>query len=183
MPNYTKAKPEKPISQEEIKRLIDSTDNHEIRSLIIYLWIYGVRVSEALSVTVEDFWVQDNMLYVKSHTLKNPNIDYRVLPAPLDTPFINILRGYLSLVKTGKVWPRSRQYAWQKLHDIDPEYCPHRFRHNRLQRLADGPDKDDEKGASAFEIRDFAGHSSTKPAESYVRRVSVKKAVKRIGIK
>ena len=52
---------------------------------------------------------------------------------------------------------------WQKLKALNPKVSPHAFRYSRLQDLAD-------RGATSWELRDWAGWADTRPAEAYVQR-------------
>jgi len=174
-----------PIS--EVKKTIQGQTREWPKSLIAFLYIFGVRISEALDVKVKDieFDHEEDLVGVtirlgKKREAKGPYTqEIHTVWAPLETAFMPIfLRRLRARSKGGsknsRLWPYTRQASWYHINKVNPELSHHVFRHSRLQHLAD-------QGATPWELRDFAGWEDTRPAEDYVKRS--KKRVKNLAKK
>ena len=176
MPQYLHADPKRKLTIKTLDQFMQSRAEPWVKILFVYLYYFGVRISEALAVTVEDFVVlefEDEIyLSVTSITLKNPTQDTRVLWVPRSEPYIDELLGYLKYRDTGKVWSYSRQWARVKLQETLPWITPHGFRHNRLDDFA-------QKGETPYALKSWAGWSDIRPGDAYVQSVDTRRIAKR----
>ena len=175
MPNYKYTDPDRPVDPSIFRTWLEKAPSDRYRSLLAFIYIFGPRVSEATHVKFSDYYFEGTQEKTEKFcvwipTLKNKGLDYRLLKANIKTPFLDIVVKYLTENKAleGSPWPWlvSRIQVWRVFHKIDPDCIPHKFRHNRLTKFA-------ERGATAFEIRDFAGHTDTRPASSYIKNSGV----------
>lgn len=173
MPQYLHADPRRKLTKKTLDQMIQSPAETWVKALFVYLYYYGVRISEALAVSVEDFAVDEqNFLSVNSITLKNPTQDTRTLWVPVDSPHIDFLLTYIKDTDAGKLWTYSRQWARVKLQETYPWITPHGFRHNRLDDFA-------QLGENPYALKSWAGWSDIRPGDSYVQSVDTKKMAKR----
>jgi integrase len=131
LPKYFTAEEVQQILSEDLKE-----SNYKQYFLCLFLWNTGVRVSEALSVKVED--VDLRGMAMKIWTLKRKNNNERVVP--LQSQFIGEVAVWISEkgLKRGDVFfPFNRKTAYNyvreacKLAGIEDERChPHTFRHS-----------------------------------------------------
>jgi len=175
MPQYKfKRDPANLVSVEEAGRMIKSAKHDWLKALISFLYLFGCRISEALEVRRGDFWIENNYLAVRMKILKKRKKkkssgpygdgDFHILRVSLDAPFVKkILIPYLKKIKNreSRVFPVSRQLAWRKMKDLNPNISPHIFRHDRLLKFA-------LKGATGVELMDWAGWSDMRPARNYL---------------
>lgn len=175
-PNYLHADPKRKLTNKTLDYFMQSKAEPWVKTLFVYLYYYGVRISEALAVVVEDFVVSEDdelkYLSVTSLTLKNPTQDSRVLWVPMTQPYIQELLGYIKYKDTGKLWSYSRQWARVKLQQTLPWITPHGFRHNRLDDFA-------QKGENPYALKSWAGWSDIRPGDSYVQAVDTRKMAER----
>lgn len=171
MPNYIHADPKRKLTENTLKYFMASNADPWVKTLFIYLYYYGVRISEALAVKVEDFEVTEyqgrSFLVVVSLTLKNQTDKSRRLWVPMGEPYINELLGYIKYKDTGRLWTYTRQWSRIKLQEILPWFTPHGARYNRMDDMAMG-------GISAFKLKSWAGWSSVKMADVYVSAASTR---------
>jgi len=160
MPEYKTAKPDKPIEVKAIQVYLNKCDLPWLRALIVFLWIYGVRITEALKLSKSDFERKEGFLYVNCPPLKTLENKRRFLPVKLDTSFLEVLLEYLDNVED-LLWPIHRTTVWRKLKKLDIELCPHRYRHNRLTKIA-------LTRAHPMEIMSWAGHSKIGTSMKYI---------------
>jgi len=178
MGKYKFSRDELTIPLEEIKRTIKAQSRPWMRSLIGFLYIYGARISEALKVRVKDveFDREKKLVGVyiqvalkgEKKTVGPFTSDPHVVWAPLDTTFMPLFLDRVKVKSKGgmpktRLWPYTRQAAWYHINKVNPRLSPHTFRHSRLQHLAD-------QGLSIYDLRDFAGWTDTRQAETYVKR-------------
>ena len=176
MPQYLHAEPRRKLTLKTLEGFMQSDAEPWVKNLFIYLYYYGVRISEALAVRVEDFIVTEDegeaFLSVTSITLKNPNQDDRVLWIPMSEPYLRELLGYIKYKNTGRLWTYTRQWARVKLQQTLPWITPHGFRHNRLDDFA-------QRGENPYALKSWAGWSDIRPGDSYVQSVDTKKMARR----
>lgn len=143
------------ISREELVRVLAEInelfkyDSEEkvlmYQSLICFLFLSGVRISEALLLKRKDFWHSDGFLNVRVPILKrgkrkSKHLDEeRILffkDSEKNKDLLELITDYVGL-KKGKdfVWPVGRVRVW-KIFDKFNLY-PHLFRHTRAQIFAD----------------------------------------------
>jgi len=161
MPEYKTAKPKKPIEVEDMEVYLEGSKEGWMRALIVFLWVYGVRIEEALSLKGDDFFEAEGFLWVNCPPNKNLQQPRRVLPVSLDTTFLSHLVEYVRSKKGSLIWPQSYVTVWRRLKDLDVELCPHRFRHNRATQYA-------LKRAHPYELQAWLGHSDIRTASKYI---------------
>jgi len=166
LPIY-KYRREEPLSREEIQNMIENVHDLAVKALIVFLYLYGTRISEALKLLRSDFWIEGKYLAVKIPISKKrksagPTVPSHILRVSLDAPFMNILLEYLEIKKNHeKLWEFNRVKVWRIIKKLNPNCSPHFFRHSRLRKLA-------EKGATEMVLMDWAGWSDPRPAGKYI---------------
>ena len=174
MGKYTIADPEYRITLEDIEKAIKTnTKKVWVNALIICLYYYGLRISEALALAPRDFKLYTHKksgrkyLQIRSSTLKNRNNKHRTLYVPTDQPFIEDLYNYAKASHSPRVFEYSRQWARVQIQLLMPQVSPHVFRHNILNDLA-------QSGLNEFSLESFAGWSDARPAKNYVQKVNAR---------
>jgi len=173
VPRYKYSRRDLVIPEAEVEAMIIGASHLWLQAMIAFLYIYGCRVSEALGVQLRDCSMEGGYLRVRIGVLKKRvkgpfEADPHQVYARRQAPFMRYLMAYIQAVSKGgslerELWPYSRQWVWQKIKALNPKVSPHAFRHSRLQDLAD-------RGATPWELRDWAGWRDTRPAEAYVQR-------------
>jgi len=174
MPRY-KFKRDSYLSREEVVDMIDRAEQPWLKAIIALLYLYGLRISEALKLKPQDLSIEDKKLLVvrvqlsKKRKKATPIEPTHVLRVTMRKDLAEILRPLLhfwlkreSLHPDEPLWKWSRKTVWAKIKELNPLCSPHFFRHSRLYRLA-------ELGASAAVLQDFAGWSDFRPASSYIQ--------------
>lgn len=139
----------------------------QLKVMLVVLYYTGIRIGEALSLRPQDITnTEDGYIHIDALVFKNKKMQgkRRALDIPLSVATVNLKEyalhrqgeGYHTIFDYGKRW---FEYRFKEL---SPELSPHRFRHNRLSRLA-------ESGVDSYAIRDWAGHSDTRPASAYIQ--------------
>lgn len=112
--------------KEYIRQAINRIENPSHGMLIKFLWMSGVRITEAISLTKGSIDFQNYT--VKLKWLKSRKYHYRI--APLHPVLRDILHVYTAAMKLeDKIFPISRQRAWQ-LAQIYLKGHPHQLRHS-----------------------------------------------------
>lgn len=154
------------ITPQVFSDMLRGSDTPWVRSLLVYLYLFGVRITEAVRLNRSDLVIEalDGVEYLVSNspTVKNRKVHSRRLYIPLDAPHMDILLSYMRVQGDERMWRYSRGWAWKKVTDLNEDISPHIFRHNRLTRLA-------QNEATAFQIQSFAGHSDLRPASAYIQ--------------
>jgi len=162
MPEYKTAKPKEEITLEDLDVWLKNCEDKVIRSLLVCLWIYGVRISEALTLRREDFSKVADGIQLRTITLKRGGPESRVLWAADNTPHIQDMVSHVfTLDQMSKVYPMHRQTAWRKLKRLHETLCPHRFRHNRATKFAIAR-------ATPYEIQNWLGHTDVRMSSKYI---------------
>jgi len=165
----------------EVEGMIKRAPYLWLKSLIAFLYLYGPRISEAIGVQGRHIYVdppsqpkylaaQIGILKTRTAAKGGPfKIRPHILKVPLEHPFTDTIRKhrdrltaiqYLYMISPTK--QSSRTLATAKMKQLNRNCSPHLFRHSRLMKLA-------LKGATAFQLRDWAGWTDIRPAMSYVR--------------
>jgi integrase len=167
MPKYGFQRKE-PLSPDEVKGMIHATDSIPMKALIAFLYLYGVRIGEALKLTKLDFNVYARSIKVTIQVEKRKQTGPILWKHPLTVKirpendlFIQAILAHLGMVSEGKIWRMNRTTAWRKIHRLNPQCSPHIFRHTRNRRLVD-------RGADAIALMDWNGWSDTRPAANYL---------------
>lgn len=179
MGGYIHADPEYRITLEDIDTAIkNNKENPWVNALIICLYYYGLRISEALALNPRDFKLFKHKksgreyLQVRSPTLKNRTNKSRTLYVPLDQPYIQQLYEYVRSVHSPRVFDYSRQWARVRIQKLLPFVSPHVFRHNILNDMA-------QQGLNEFSLEGWAGWSDARPAKNYVQKVKARETADR----
>lgn len=172
MPNYLHADPKRKITEKTLDYFMQSPAEPWVKALFIFLYYFGVRISEALAVQSSDVEVLDDLVHVTVVTLKNKTQDSRRLWVPVDAPYVGYFLSYVKQRDGVKLWGYSRQWARVKLQEVYPWITPHGFRHNRLDDFA----QDD---FTPFALKSWAGWSDVRPAESYTQAYDTRKMAER----
>lgn len=111
---------------EYIKKKIDNTTNEKQRMLLRFLWMTGVRVTEAIGVTKENIDFRNHTIKVR--WLKNRKYQHRMIPIhPL---LLDVLRVFSANLKLSeRLFSYSRQWAWRIVRKRMGGH-PHQFRHS-----------------------------------------------------
>lgn len=97
-------------NREEVNELIDRVANHEHQMLLRFLWMSGVRVTEAVGLRKMDIDAEHYVMRVR--WLKSRK--YRERVVPLHPRLRDLLRLYTATMKAeDRVFPITRQRAWQ----------------------------------------------------------------------
>lgn len=96
--------------REEINRLLNLIGNHEHQMLLKFLWMSGVRVTEAVNLKKQD--IDFNNYVMRVRWLKSRKYKERMVP--LHPQLLELLRLYTANLKAdNRVFPITRQRAWQ----------------------------------------------------------------------
>lgn len=96
--------------RDEVNLLLDRVPNHEHQMLLRFLWMSGVRVTEAVSLRKIDIDIENYVMRVR--WLKSRKYKERVVP--LHPRLRDLLRLYTATLKAeDRVFPITRQRAWQ----------------------------------------------------------------------
>jgi len=170
MPKYKFKRQDKRIEETECAYLINSMPSFQLKAIIATLYVTGARISEILALTPRDIRVnrKEKLIEINIISLKRKEKEEKPFPTarPLsfnkDTPFIKLLTNYVKDHKTqDKLFYISREMVWYHIKKASESCSPHIFRHSRLQKLAD-------LGATAHQIRMFAGHKKLGSSISYI---------------
>lgn len=174
MPRYS-YKRRSYLGRDEVLSMVDSAKHLWLKALICLLYLYGMRISEALRLKPSDFrveyhkWLACRVELAKKRKASGPVDPTHVLRVNFKkeslSPFILPLVKYVADRKQRfprePLWTFDRTTLWKKLKELNPNCSPHFFRHNRLYKLA-------EKGATAAVLRDWAGWADLRPASNYI---------------
>ncbi len=109
-----------------INEKIDAIENYKHKMLMKFLWMSGVRITEALGFKKGDIDFKNYTFQVK--WLKSRKYHYRIVPMhPMLKNILEVYTAPMTLDK--KVFPITRQRAWQ----LTKKYLdgnPHKFRHS-----------------------------------------------------
>lgn len=124
--NFVKQDIRKYWTKEQIDSMLESIKNHKHKMLIRFLWMSGVRITEAINLKKGDIDFNNYLMKVK--WLKSRKWNERVLP--IHPTLKNILEVYTAPLKESDlIFPMSRQRAWQ-LTKKHLNGHPHQLRHS-----------------------------------------------------
>jgi len=171
------------VLRDDIGKLLDLPENNPIeirdKALVWFLLGTGTRISEALSLNVEDIDFRTGSCQVlgkgrKKRTIYIPSKALKLLRRYMET--FNLTQGPLFLNMQGQaLTDRGARYI---LHKISTKYGlrdlvhPHTLRHTFATNLL-------EEGANLREIQELLGHSSLRSTQIYthVSPVMVREAI------
>jgi site-specific recombinase XerD len=164
--NYTPSNI-KYLSKEEIERLFSCIKNSRDKALFGLTYLYGLRVSEALSLKLSHIDLENKRILI--HRMKGGIGGER----PLFETAEKLIRKYLKkridtgdALFTGRQGNLSRQRvqqlfkAYAQKAGINPKYSVHSLRHSIATHLL-------ENGVSVEQVRQFLGHSQIETTETY----------------
>lgn len=163
MPKYSFSRQDI-LTMQEVESMIKEA-SPELQALIAFLYLWGARIGEALSLTAEDFTKSPRRLKARILTEKvrveGPiREQHRSVAVDLSSPFTPYLLEYVSS-HHGKLWGFSRVTAWRKLKRLNPQCSPHIFRHTRATKLAS-------RTNNPYALMAFFGWSDLRPAMRYI---------------
>ena len=154
------------MTVEEVQKMIEEATFPGLKSLIAFLYLYGVRVGEALRLEKKDFVIGSKSLKVhvpvEKKRVTGTLIFRHNLAVTLKAPFMSHITDALAQAPEGQIWPRSRKTYWRKIHRLNPTLSPHFFRKNRATKLAERTD-------NVFALVDWFGWADARPATRYVQ--------------
>jgi integrase len=175
MPKYKYSR-EHYLNREEVIAMINGASEDWFKALLSCLYLYGLRISEALDLKPADFKTEYKKhlavtvrLSKKRKMHSSPVVPQHIVRVsykkPSLQPFIFPLVQYIvARSKThpaDKLWSCDRVTVWHKIKALNQKCSSHLFRHSRLHQLA-------EQGASGLVLKDFAGWADLRPASNYV---------------
>jgi len=113
------------LRKPEIDSMLRMAENFkyspQLRCIIALAWLFGKRVSEIVRLSREDFWWDDNFLYVRFLVLKKKTLRESAIPKyytkriRLEHPYTSIVIKYVSEFKEGYVFPKATQERVDKV--------------------------------------------------------------------
>jgi site-specific recombinase XerD len=168
------------LFEEDIKAIMDKTQNKRERLLISLLWITGARPMELLMLKREDFRVYSEKLEITIQTLKLRKsekfaVEARTLsfsrPSGLNCNiYIETIIDWISNVLPGQpILTYSKRWAEMSINNlgkaaIGKTISPYHFRHSCFSWMA-------RNGATAEQLKYFKGAKSIKSVEPYLHAV------------
>jgi integrase len=161
---YQKVKQELPKYWERdyVHECINKILNPMHRMLMTFLWMSGVRISEAIGLRKQDIDFNNYTMTVR--WLKNRKYKYRIVP--LHPNLRELLIVYTATMKAeDRVFPITRQRAWQltrKFFDGHPHQMRHSFAVNWLRCNGD-----------IIILHRILGHSKVQTTMEYLKIVPI----------
>lgn len=159
------------FESDDVKRIIEATENQNdlrAKALILTLQLTGMRISEALQLTINDIHKDTVMIIGKGNKRRNAFIPPRLRDIWRDYCKVRINKS--DMLFTGKRGAITRQCAdliikkYANLAEVDFEkaHC-HNLRHYYCSELA-------RRGLEIDVISDLAGHQDINTSRIYTRR-------------
>lgn len=143
-----------------IKECLAKINNNKDRMLVLFLWMTGVRITEAVSITRKDIDLENETIrvrWLKSRKYKERNI-------PLHNQLKQVLSFYLATLKfEDRVFPITRQRADQ----ITKKWLgcsPHKLRHSFAVHYL-------RQGGELFDLYRLLGHKKIQTTMEYLKIV------------
>jgi len=150
------------LTKEEIDERLQRVKDHKKKMFFRFLWMSGVRVTEAINLEKKDLDLQNYLMTVK--WLKSRKWNNRV--APIHPLLKNILEVYVaSLNASDRIFPYTRQYAW-KICKEEMKCSPHQLRHSFAVHWLKN------KG-DIVTLHKILGHSKIQTTMEYLRIVPI----------
>ena len=158
------------LNEEEMLRIFRSVPNLKHRTMLMLTYASGLRVGEVVSLKVEDFDAERNMIHIRC--AKGKKDRYTLLPISLREILHRYWQEY-SLGKSGWLFPgakpnyhlaaRSIQHVFERAVQqagISKPVSMHTLRHSFATHLL-------EQGTDLRSIQELLGHESLKTTEIY----------------
>lgn len=169
------------ISRAEVIRILGdcnrvSSPEHALKyqSIICFLYLSGVRISEALSLKRSDFWTDSKYLNIrvplsKTGARKQNSLKIeRILFFPLDLDEIKFFLAFIIRYIEAKndeagslIWRLNRRTVYKFLQTLEIKVYPHLFRHTRASIFA-------EKNVTNSQARAWFGWAKSDMFDRYV---------------
>jgi integrase/recombinase XerD len=147
-------------SKELIQSRLEKVTNHKDKMLLMFLWMSGVRITEALGLNKQDFDFKNFVMRIK--WLKNRKYNERMVP--IHPRLKDILELYTAAMKQEEsIFPYSRQRAWQIVQKWMGGY-PHQFRHSFAVNWL-------QQGGDIVILHRILGHSKIQTTMEYLKIV------------
>jgi len=148
------------IDVDVIRARLEQVTNNNDRMLIIFLWMTGCRISEALGIIKKDIDLANNTIQLR--WLKSRKYNYRNIP--LHPMLKQLLMYYIAPLKAEeKVFGFTRQRAFQ----ITSKWLgasPHKLRHSFAVHYL-------RSGGELFDLHLLLGHSKIQTTMEYTKIV------------
>lgn len=163
MPKYSFSRQDV-LTPQEVQGMIEAA-SPELQGLLAFLYLWGARIGEALSMSAEDFTHHRKVLKARIKTEKlrqeGPILGtYRNVPIALSAPFTPYLLGFID-GKQGRLWRMNRVTYWRRIKKLNPLCTAHIFRHTRATRLA-------EETNDPLALQAFFGWADLRMAMKYI---------------
>ena len=147
--------------------MVSGADTPTFRALIIVLWLYGMRIGEALRLDKDDFTIHKRSMTLhialeKKRQTGSPLIAAHDIRLADNAPYYQQLSEFIQASPEGRLFPMSRWTARRKVKRLLNECSPHFFRHSRASRLAAQTD-------NVLELVDWFGWADPRPAMRYIQ--------------
>lgn len=139
MSKYKFGKQKKTLEPSEFAEIISKGHFVKIKhkAFIVLLYYTGCRVSEILSLRVENFKIEQNEIHIDILASKK-GVERPTFILKLNLPHMQWIYAVLKKTKgPGLVFPFTRQTAWNIIKRVMPEHYPHYFRLNRVVSFLD----------------------------------------------
>ncbi len=166
MPRYRDGKLTKPMTAAEFSRLLQSSRlTPDKRSLLIFLFYSGVRVSEALRMRGRDFYSDDTNIYCHVGKRLKHGLLTKDLPIPLAARHVMELWDYVRVTPPERrVWLYGRKTAYRACRMLG--FYPHYLRFNRATAFA-------RAGKDLLKIKQWFGWAKAETAMSYLGELDI----------
>jgi len=167
--HYKYGKQTEPIDLQAFKDMIQNgkfVDPLRDKSLLAFLYWFGVRRAEVIERVKEDFQIKDNLLIVNCPPKKGG--EREPLEIPVDYPFVDLIIEQVDRTRrtlanpTRRVWNISEETAWRIVKRVMPKRYPHYFRLNRATRFLE------DSTTTIPEMKAWFGWKSTRTIDEYV---------------
>lgn len=158
----------KQLSILEFEDLTANIKDKKNLAFCVLLFYTGVRVSELLRATKEQFsFSEGNLIFNVGPRLKHGN-ETVPLKIPLSLKYMDIVMQFIKHRKNeAKVFDFNRVTAWRLIRDYYSAY-PHYFRLNRITTFLEG-------GFNLIQVQNWTGQKSLNSINSYVGIVDINK--------
>lgn len=161
------------LSQDEVKRLIQNTENLKHRTILLTIYSAGLRISEAIKLRIRDIHSDEGYIFIKGSKNKK---DRKTILSPI---LLGELRRYFKAFRPsywlfegqdgGQYSTKSIQNVFRKSVEksgINPWATVHTLRHSFATHLL-------QQGTNLRMIQVLLGHSSSKTTEIYSHILAV----------
>ncbi|WP_241773543.1 tyrosine-type recombinase/integrase [Chryseobacterium sp. Leaf394] len=163
------------LTKDEVKRILDATENLKHKTILTTIYSCGLRLSEAIGIQISDVKSKENLLLIKQSKGNKDRI------VPLSQKLVDILRDYYREYKPklflfegqtgGQYSPRSVQQILKNSLKKAKIYSPatvHTLRHSYATHLL-------ENGTDIRIIKELPRHNNIKTTEIYTHITDVSK--------